>query len=71
MTLTAIQVHRFWLVRAALVLLLTCLADGIVVWFAKRPIFWATLIASSLPFTMVIFVALPILRNESRKPRSG
>jgi hypothetical protein len=71
MTLDAFQVHRFWLIRAALVLVLTCLADGIVVWFAKRPIFWATLIASSLPFTMAIFVALPILREERRKSRSG
>jgi hypothetical protein len=71
MTLTAFQVHRFWLIRAALVLVLTCLADGIVVWFAQRPIFWATLIASSLPFTMIIFVTVPILRKESQKSPSG
>ena len=71
MALTAFQVHRFWLIRAALVLVLTCLADGIVVWFAQRPIFWATLIASSLPFTMIIFVTAPILRKESRKSPSG
>jgi hypothetical protein len=71
MTLDAFKVHRFWLIRAALVLGLTCLADCIVVWFVQRPIFWATLIASSLPFTMVIFVAIPILREESRKSRSG
>jgi hypothetical protein len=59
MKLTAFQVHKFWLSRAVLVLLVTCLADGIAVWFAQRPIFWAALIGSSLPFSMVVFVAIP------------
>jgi hypothetical protein len=67
MKLTAFQVHKLWLIRAVLVLVLTCLAEGIVVWFLPRPIFWATLIGSSLPFTMVVFVAIPLLREESRK----
>jgi hypothetical protein len=70
MKLTAFQVHKFWLIRAALVLVLTCLADGIAVWLAPRPIFWAALIGSSLPFTMVIFVAIPLLREESRKSQT-
>jgi hypothetical protein len=68
MQLTAFQVHKFWLIRATLVLLITCLADGVVVWFVQRPIFWAVLIGSTLPFTMVVFVAIPLLREESRKP---
>jgi hypothetical protein len=67
MTLTAFQVHKLWLIRAMLVLVLTCLAEAIVVYFVQRPIFWATLIGSSLPFTMVVFVAIPVLREESRK----
>ena len=67
MKLTAFQVHKFWLIRAVLVLVVTFLADGIVVCFAPRPIFWAALIGSSLPFTMVVFVAFTILREEKRK----
>jgi membrane protein YdbS with pleckstrin-like domain len=65
--LAAFQVHKFWLIRATLVLVLTCLADGIVVWFAQRPLFWAVLIGSTLPFSMVVFVAIPLFREESRK----
>jgi hypothetical protein len=64
---TAFQVHKFWLIRAVLVLVVTVLADGVVVWFAQRPIFWAALIGSSLPFSMVVFVAIPLLREERRK----
>ena len=64
---TAFQVHKSWLIRAALVLVLTALADGIVVWFVRRPNFWTALIGSSLPFTMVVFVAFTILREEKRK----
>jgi hypothetical protein len=64
---TAFQVHKVWLIRAVLVLVITALADGVVVWFAQRPLFWAVLIGSSLPFSMMVFVALPVLREESRK----
>jgi hypothetical protein len=64
---TAFQVHKSWLIRAVLVLVLTALAEGIVVWFVQRPIFWTVLVGSSLPFTMVVFVAFPILREEKRK----
>jgi hypothetical protein len=68
MKLTSFQVHKFWLIRAVLVLLVTCLADGIAVWYAQRPIFWAALIGSSLPFSMVVFVTIPTLREQRRKP---
>jgi hypothetical protein len=64
---TAWQVHKPWLIRAVLVLAVTGLADGVAVWFAQRPIFWAALIGCSLPFSMVAFVALPVLREERRK----
>ena len=66
-TLTVFQVHKSWLVRAALVLVATALADGAVVWFTERPILWSTLIASSLPLSMIVFVVIPIVRRESRK----
>ena len=66
-TLTAIQIHKSWLIRAALVLVVTGLVDGVAVWFAQRPIFWAALIGSSLPFSMVVFVVFPLLREERRK----
>jgi hypothetical protein len=68
MKLTAWQVHKSWVIRAALVLVVTCVADGVVVWFAQRPILWATLIAGSLPLSMIVFVAMPILREERRHP---
>jgi hypothetical protein len=68
MKLTSFQVHKFWLIRAVLVLMVTCLADGIAVWYAQRPIFWAALIGSSLPFSMVVFVTIPTLREQRRKP---
>jgi hypothetical protein len=64
---TAFQVHKPWLVPAMLVLVVTGLADGAAVWFAQRPILWATLIAASLPISLFVFVALPVLRRESGK----
>jgi hypothetical protein len=45
----------------------TCLADGAIAWFVERPIFWATLVAGSLPISMIVFVAIPILREEERR----
>jgi len=71
MKLTAFQVHKPWLIRAALVLVVTALADGAVVWFAQRPILWATLIGGSLPLSLHVFVAVPILREEGRKSETG
>ncbi|MGA2130770.1 MAG: hypothetical protein ABSH50_00515 [Bryobacteraceae bacterium] len=71
MKLAAFQVHKSWLIRAALVLVVTVLVDGVVVWFAPRPIFWATLIGGSLPLSMSLFVAFPILREEARKSETG
>jgi hypothetical protein len=67
MNLTALQVHKSWLIRAALVLVITCLADGTAVWFTQRPILWSALISGTLPLSMFVFVAIPILRQESRK----
>jgi hypothetical protein len=63
----AFRVHKSWLVPAVLVLLITCLADGLVAQFVQRPILWCTLIAGSLPLSMFFFVVLPMLREEARK----
>jgi hypothetical protein len=71
MKLIALQVHKSWLIRAALLLVVTVLADGAVVWFAQRPILWAALIGGSLPLSMTVFVAIPILREEGRKSQTG
>jgi hypothetical protein len=65
--LTAYEVHKSWLMRAALVLVITVLADGLAAWFRPQPILWCTLIASSLPISMAVFVVFPVLRSESRK----
>jgi len=67
MKLTAFPVRKSWAIRAALVLVATVLADGAVVWFAQKPILSATLIASSLPVSMFVFVVIPMLRQEMRK----
>ena len=64
---TAFQVHKSWLIPAALVLVVTGLADGLTAWFVPHPIRWCTLIASSLPLSLVFLVAFPILRQERRK----
>jgi hypothetical protein len=67
MTPTAFQVHKSWLLRAALVLVVTALADGLTAWFAPRPILWCVSIASTLPISILVFVAMPILLEEKRK----
>jgi len=68
---SAFRVHKSWLIRAALVLVVTVLADGVVVQFAQRLLLWAVLIPGSLPLSMFVFVANPILREERRKSQTG
>jgi len=68
MNLTAaFRVHKSWFVPTTLVLVITSLADCAVAWFVKRPVFWCTLIASTLPLSMIVFVAFPLQRVQSRK----
>lgn len=67
MTLTAFKVHKSWFIPAALVLVATCLVDGVTAWFVPHPILWCALIGSSLPISMTFFVALPFLRQENLK----
>ena len=67
MKLNAFQVHRFWLIRAGLALLITVLADGIIPSFVAKPIPWVVLISESLPLTMYFFVAVPVLKQAERE----
>ena len=67
MELTAWQVHRSWLVRASLVLIVTGMVDGLTAWFVPHPLLWCALIGSSLPLSMVAFVVIPMLRQERRQ----
>jgi hypothetical protein len=71
MKLTAFQVHKSWLIPAVLMLLATVVVDGVVVCFAQRPLLWATLIPGTLPLSIWFFVALPVLREEKRKSKTG
>jgi hypothetical protein len=71
MTINGLQVHSSWLMRAALVLLVTALADGLTAWLAPRPMLWCALIASTLPLSMIVFVVFPMLRQDRRESESG
>ncbi len=59
---TALQVHKWWLMRAALVLLITVLADGLAASLLAKPFLWCLLIGSSLSLSMTVFVVIPLLR---------
>jgi hypothetical protein len=61
------QTHSFWAVRVALVLIATAVAEVLVVWLVPQPIVWVALIAGSLPLSMILLVALPVLRREGGK----
>lgn len=52
---------------AMLVMFITVVVDGVVVWFALLPLLWATLIPGTLPLFMWLFVARPMLRQEQHK----
>jgi hypothetical protein len=71
MKLTAFQVHKSWLIPAVLVLVATVLAVGAVGWFAAKPFPWVGLIAGSLPLSLFIFVARPLLKQAERESQTG
>lgn len=60
------RVHRFWVLRAAQVLLVTALAEVVIVWSMPQPVRWVAWIAGTLPFSLFLFVALPLIRREAR-----
>jgi hypothetical protein len=63
------RAHKFWVVRAMLVLTITAMAEALVAWLVPQPIVWVALIAGSLPLSMIFLVALPLLESHPR--RSG
>jgi hypothetical protein len=65
------QVHKGWLIRTALVLTVTCVIDGAAVWFATEPRLWAVMIPCTLPLSIMLFVAIPMLNEEKRKSQAG
>jgi hypothetical protein len=68
---TAFEVHKSRLMRAALVLTVTCLIDATVGWFATKPFPWVVLIPGSLPLSMFLFVARPLLKQAERASQTG
>jgi|HubBroStandDraft_1064217.scaffolds.fasta_scaffold70159_2 hypothetical protein len=66
MSSKAYQLHKHWFERAVLVLLVTGLADCAAA-FAPRPLLWCSLIAGTLPLTLIFFVAFPLMREQSPK----
>jgi len=64
---THCQVQKSWAIRASLVLLATGLVDAATAWFAPRPLLWCSLIGASLPISMLGFVVIPMLRQQSRE----
>jgi hypothetical protein len=68
---TAFQVHKFWLIRAVLLVVVTDVADGAVGWFAAKPFPWVALIPGTLPLSMFFFVARPSLKQAERESAFG
>jgi hypothetical protein len=66
MSSVAYQVHKHWFLRAVLVLLVTGLAACAAA-FAPRPLLWCSLIAGTLPLTLIFFVAFPAMREQGAK----
>jgi hypothetical protein len=63
---TAFQVHKSWIIPAVLLLSVTGAIEAIVGWLAPKPLPWIALIAGSLPLTLFIFVAWPLIRRETQ-----
>jgi hypothetical protein len=69
--MTAWQVHKWWVMRTALVLLVTCSIDAAIGGLAAKPFPWVVLIPSTLPLSMICFLAKPLLKKEERESRTG
>jgi hypothetical protein len=63
---SALQAHKAWLVPAVLILVVTCLIDGIVGAIATKPFPWIILIPGSLPLSMWFFVGRPLLKKRAQ-----
>lgn len=67
MYLAVFQVQKTWLMRAILLLAVSGFADAAVGWFAVKPFPWIALIPGSLPLSMFLFVARPLLKEADRE----
>ena len=47
------------------------LIDAAVGGLVARPFPWVALIAGTLPLSMIVFVAMPLLKNEGRDSETG
>jgi len=69
--MTAWHVHRWWLMRTALLLVVTCLIDAAVGGLATKPLPWVVLIPGTLPLSMIFFVAMPLLKKDERDSQAA
>jgi hypothetical protein len=69
--MTAWRVHKGWVTRVALVLVVTCLIDAAVGGLMAKPFPWVVLIAGTLPLSMIVFVAIPFLKTVGRDSQTG
>jgi uncharacterized protein (DUF486 family) len=57
-----------WAVRLISLVVLVALADGLVVFFVRKPFPWDVLIPAVLPVLIAVFVILPMTRAEKAAP---
>jgi len=69
--MTAWHVHKWWVTRAALLLVVTGLIDAVIGGLAAKPFPWVVLIPGTLPLSMIFFVAIPLLRKTERDSQTG
>jgi hypothetical protein len=59
--------HKGWLTRAAAVIVLTGLTEALTVYFVPHPLRYLAWISGSLPLTMFLFVAWPLIKAHDQK----
>jgi hypothetical protein len=64
---SAWRTHKGWLTRAVVVIVLTGLAEAITVCFVRQPLRYVAWISGSLPLTMFLFVAWPLIKDHDVK----
>jgi len=69
--MTAWQVHKWWVTRTALLLVVTSLIDAVVGGLAAKPFPWVVLIPATLPLSLMFFVAIPLLKKAEREAATG
>ena len=67
----SVQINRQnlkWAIRMALILVLVAAADGLFVFFARKPLPWVAVIPALIPLLTGVFVILPMIRAEKPAP---